>query len=88
VKSIMDQVKEEEQREFLKLAPLERMELMHDIFMQIVSIKAKSEGVSEYEIYTRHLKDDPERIGRDRKLERLLSPPPDEEVRERPEEYI
>ncbi len=28
------------------------------------------------------------RIGRDKKLERLLSPPPEEEVRENPEEYI
>ena len=28
------------------------------------------------------------RIGRDKKLERLLSPPPEEEVREMPEEYI
>jgi hypothetical protein len=28
------------------------------------------------------------RIGRDKKLERLLSPPPEEDVRESPEEYI
>jgi hypothetical protein len=28
------------------------------------------------------------RTGKDKKLERLLSPPPDEEVRENPEEYI
>lgn len=28
------------------------------------------------------------RIGRDKKLERLLSPPPEEEVRENPEEYL
>ncbi len=28
------------------------------------------------------------RIGRDKKLERLLSPPPEEEVREMPEEYL
>jgi len=28
------------------------------------------------------------RTGRDKKLERLLSPPPEEEVRENPEEYI
>lgn len=28
------------------------------------------------------------RIGRDKKLERLLSPPPEDEVRERPEEYL
>ena len=28
------------------------------------------------------------RIGREKKLERLLSPSPEEEVREMPEEYI
>jgi hypothetical protein len=28
------------------------------------------------------------RIGREKKLDRLLSPPPEEEVREMPEEYL
>ena len=55
----MDMVKEEEQQEFLKRSPLDRMETMHDIFLQIVALKAKSEGVSEYEIYTRYLRDNP-----------------------------
>ena len=59
MKSIMDIVKEEEQKEFLLLSPLERMETMHDIFLQIVALKAKSEGVSEHEIYTRYLRDNP-----------------------------
>ncbi len=59
MKSIMDIVKEEEQAEFLKLSPLERMETMHDFFLQIVAIKARSEGVSEHEIYTRYLRDNP-----------------------------
>lgn len=59
MKSIMDIVKEEEQVEFLKLSPLERMETMHDFFLQIVAIKARSEGVSEHEIYTRYLRDNP-----------------------------
>jgi hypothetical protein len=59
MKSIMDSIKEEEQKEFLKLSPLERMETMHDIFLQIVALKARSEGVSEHEIYTRYLRDNP-----------------------------
>lgn len=58
-KSIMDIVKEEEQIEFLKLSPLERMETMHDFFLQIIDIKARAEGVSEYEVYLRYLKDNP-----------------------------
>jgi hypothetical protein len=33
----MDGVKEEEQKEFFLLSPLERMETMHDIFLQIVA---------------------------------------------------
>ncbi len=55
----MDRAKEEERKEFLKLSPLERMETMHDILLQIIAIKARGEGVSEYEIYTRYLKDNP-----------------------------
>lgn len=90
----MDRVKEEERKEFLMLSPLERMETMHDIFLQIVALKAKGEKVTEYEIYTRYLRDNPRyyerasrRTGRDKKLERFLSPPEDE-IREVPEEYL
>jgi hypothetical protein len=58
-KSVADIAKEEERKEFLELSPLERMETMHDIFLQIVALKAKGEQVSEYEIYTRYLRDNP-----------------------------
>ena len=55
----MDVAKEEEQIEFLKLSPLERMETMHDFFLQIIASKARAEGISEYEVYLRYLKDNP-----------------------------
>lgn len=58
-KSIIDIAKEEERREFLKLSPLARMETMHDFFLQIVALKAKGEKVTEHEIYTRYLRDNP-----------------------------
>jgi hypothetical protein len=58
-KSIIDIAKEEEQKEFLNLSPLERMETMHDFFLQIITLKARAEGLSEYEIYLRYLKDNP-----------------------------
>ncbi len=58
-KSVMDIAKEEEQKEFLKLSPIERIETMHDFLLQIISMKARAEGVSEYEIYLRYLKDNP-----------------------------
>ncbi len=57
--SVMEILKEEERKEFLKLSPLERMETMHNLMLQFISLKARAEGVSEYEIYTRYLKDNP-----------------------------
>lgn len=80
MKSIMDIRKEEERKSFLKLSPLERITTMHNRFLEILAIKAKAEKVSEYEIYKRYLKN------RDKKL--LASPPPEEEIKEMPEEYI
>jgi hypothetical protein len=59
MKSIMDIKKEEQQRDFLKLSPIERLRTMHDLFLQFVALKARSEKVSEYEIYRRYLKDNP-----------------------------
>ena len=56
MKSITDAHKEHELTEFLKLSPLDRMKLMYSIMSEIIAIKAKSEGVSEYEIYRRYLK--------------------------------
>lgn len=59
MKSIIDIRKKEERRDFLKLTPLERMRTMHDLFFQFVSLKARGENVSEYEIYRRYLKNNP-----------------------------
>ena len=59
MKSIMDIRKEEQQRDFLKLSPIERLRTMHDLFLQFVALKARGEKVSEYEIYRRYLKDNP-----------------------------
>jgi len=59
MKSVMDIAKEEERKEFLKRSPLDRMETMHDYLFQIIAIKARGEKLSEYEIYTRYLRDNP-----------------------------
>lgn len=55
----MDIAKEEERREFLELSPLERMETMHNLMLQFIALKAQAEGVPDYEIYTRYLKNNP-----------------------------
>ncbi len=57
--SIMNILKDEEQRAFLNRSPMERLRTMHDLFFQFVTLKARGEGVSEYEIYRRYLKDNP-----------------------------
>ena len=59
MKTIMEIRKDEEQRDFLKLSPIERLRTMHDRFLQFVALKARGEKVSEYEIYRRYLKDNP-----------------------------
>ena len=59
MKSIMTKRKEEEQEAFLGLSPLERIKTMHNLLLQIISLKARSEGVSEHEIYRRYLKNNP-----------------------------
>lgn len=51
----------------------------HDI-MTLMRLMTEEEKIKARELARR--------IGRDKKLERLLSPPPEEEVREMPEEYI
>ena len=79
MKSIIDTRKEHDLTEFLKLLPLDRMKIMYSIISEIITIKAKAEGVSEYEIYRRYLKNNPrhyheiekplklsKRIGRDK----------------------
>ena len=59
MKSITDAHKEHELTEFLKLSPLDRMKIMYAIMSEIIAIKAKAEGVTEYEIYRRYLKNNP-----------------------------
>ncbi len=59
MKSIIDTRKEHDLTEFLKLSPLDRMKIMYSVMSEIISIKAKAEGVSEYEIYRRYLKNNP-----------------------------
>jgi hypothetical protein len=55
----MDIRKEYKQKKFLELSPLERLKRMHAIMSEIIAIKAKAEGVTEYEIYRRYLKNNP-----------------------------
>lgn len=59
MKSIIDAHKEHELTEFLKHSPLDRMKIMYSIMSEIIAIKAKAEGVSEYEIYRRYLENNP-----------------------------
>jgi len=55
----MDERKDRERKEFLQLSPLKRIEVMHNILSEIISLKARAEGVPEREIYKRYLKDNP-----------------------------
>lgn len=57
--SIMEKRKAMERERFLRLSPLERMEAMHRVVSEILSLRAGAEGVSEYEIYQRYLRDNP-----------------------------
>jgi len=59
MKSIMDIRKEYQQKKFLELSPLERIKRMHAVITEIIAIKAKAEGITEYEIYRRYLKNNP-----------------------------
>jgi hypothetical protein len=59
MKSVMDIAKEEERKGFLKRTPIDRLRTMHNLFLGFVSLKARGEKVSEYEIYRRYLKDNP-----------------------------
>ena len=59
MKSIIDIRKAEEKKKFLELSPLERIETMHNLVSEIISLRAKAESVPEYEIYKRYLKNNP-----------------------------
>lgn len=53
---IMGQKREETKKEFLALKPLERIQRMNTVINDIISFKAKTAGVREYEVYRRYLK--------------------------------
>lgn len=55
---IMERRKAEGRRQFLSLSPLERLQTMEEVFNDILKIKSRAEGVSEYEIYKRYLRKD------------------------------
>lgn len=42
--------------EFLSLSPLERVRRMNKIFSDMITLKARTLGVKEYEVYRRYLK--------------------------------
>lgn len=53
---VMEKKREEMKAEFLALSPLQRILKMNKVFNDLISLKAKTMGVSEYEIYRRYLK--------------------------------
>jgi hypothetical protein len=52
----MEQKRKEMKKEFLALTPLQRIRTMNAVFNDIISLKAKTKGVKEYEIYRRYIK--------------------------------
>lgn len=64
---IMEQKRKEMKKEFLALTPLQRIRTMNDVFNDIISLKAKTKGIKEYEVYREYLK-------KDKKLLRLIKP--------------
>jgi len=67
IMNIMEQKRKEMKEEFLALTPLERIRQMNAVFNDVISLKAKTQGVPEYEIYRRYL-------AKDKKLARLIKP--------------
>lgn len=53
---IMQQKRKEMKKEFLALTPLERIRQMNALFNDLISLKAKTKGLKEYEIYRRYIK--------------------------------
>jgi hypothetical protein len=82
----IEEITRRRQEKFLELSPLDRVKTMYALISQIIALKAKIENVSQYEIYRRYLRDNSRH--RDRKLERLLSPPDEGIVEESEEELL
>lgn len=59
MKTIQVLRKEYEQKEFLKLSPIDRVRIMHQVISEIIAMKAKAEGVTEDEVYRRYIKNNP-----------------------------
>jgi hypothetical protein len=53
---IMQRKRKEMKQEFLSLTPLERIRQMNALFNDLISLKAKTKGLKEYEIYRRYIK--------------------------------
>jgi hypothetical protein len=56
MRRIMRQKRKEMKKEFLALTPLERIRQMNALFNDLISLKAKTKGLKEYEIYRRYIK--------------------------------
>ena len=59
MKSNLTHINDHENKTFFELSPLERIRAMHAVMSEIIALKAKGEGVAEYEIYRRYLKNNP-----------------------------
>lgn len=55
-RNIMEQKRKKMKKEFLALTPLQRIKRMNTLFNKVISLKAKTKGVKEYEVYRRYLK--------------------------------
>ncbi len=53
---IMELKRGEMEKEFLALTPLQRIRAMNAIFNDVISLKAKTTGLKEYEVYRRYIK--------------------------------
>ncbi|HAP66737.1 MAG TPA: hypothetical protein DCQ99_02750 [Nitrospinae bacterium] len=58
---IIEQLKEKERQAFLKLTPVDRILKMEMLLYEVISIKAKEEGISKGEIYRRYINRDKKR---------------------------
>lgn len=56
--NVMQKKREEMKKGFLALTPLHRIRQMSNIFNDIIIFKAKTKGVTEYEIYKEYIKKD------------------------------
>ena len=43
-------------KEFLSLKPVDRIKRMNVLFNNVIALKAKTKGVTEYEVYRRYIK--------------------------------